>query len=104
MTAIVLAFVKRFGGWILGILASLAFVLTLWASVRKSAKDDAKVFQAEQTYKAAEAEAAREIVKVEKAAEVATKVLEAKNEIAVENSRTSDSDVVKRLRDEWSRD
>lgn len=104
MTALIIGFAKRFGGWILGILATIGFVITLWASVRKSARDDAKVFQAEETFKHAEAEAAREIVKVEKAKDVTIEAMEKKDEVTKDISTHDDSAIVERLRDNWSRD
>lgn len=104
MWAIIAAGAKKFGGWILAALSFVAMGLTLWLSSRRVGKAEGQADAAEERAADREAIAVRQVNEQREASQREVETVKGANDVQQDTSRMSDDDVVKRLRDEFSRD
>lgn len=96
--------IKKFGGWIAAFFSALIAIAAFVFSVRSKAKSDAAVKYTNEKAADREALAVRNVIETREAAKVETETLQEVNHVKDQISAAADSDVDKRLRDEWSRD
>ena len=104
MTAIIIAGLKRFGGWIL---AALSFAVALFVAMRSAAsvgKAEAKADAAQAETKRNEETAVREIDAAREAAKTEVETVKGANDVATNVNRLDAGDAANKLRDKWSRD
>lgn len=104
MTAIILAGLKRFGGWIP---AALSLAGALFVALRSShsvGKAEAKAEAAEEETKRNEEIAVREIDAARDAAKTEVETVKGANDVQANINRLDAGDAANKLRDKWARD
>ena len=104
MWAIIVASVKKFGGWILAALSFLAMLATVWLTSRKVGKAEAEADASEQRAGDREAIATRQVNEAREASQREVEAIEGANNVKTNNSIIDDDGVNQRLRDDWTRD
>ena len=100
MWTIILAGLKRFGGWILAAL----FFFAMLRNTRKLGKAEAQADEAERRAGDREALAVRQINESRASHEREVETVKGAADAQANNAVLSDADVTKRLHDKWSRD
>lgn len=104
MTALILAGLKRFGGWIL---AALSIAGALFVALRSShsvGKAEAKADAAEWETRRNEQIAIREIDVAREAAKTEVETVKGANDVQANINRLDAGDAANKLRDKWARD
>lgn len=104
MTALLLAGLKRFGGWIL---AALSIAGALFVALRSShsvGKAEAQAEAAKEETKRNEEIAVREIDAAREAAKTEVETVKGANDVATNVNRLDAGDAANKLRDKWARD
>ena len=104
MTAIILAGLKRFGGWILAALSIAGALFVALRSSRNVGKAEAKADAAQAETKRNEEIAVREIDAAREAAKTEVETVKGANDVATNVNRLDAGDAANKLRDKWSRD
>ena len=104
MTAIILAMLKRFGGWILAALSLAGALFVALRSSRNVGKAEAQVEAAQAETKLNEEIAVREIDAARDAAKTEVETVKGANDVTTNVNRLDAGDAANKLRDKWSRD
>ncbi len=104
MTALLLAGLKRFGGWILAALSIAGALFVALRSSRSVGKAEAKVEAAEEQTKRNEEIAVREIDVAREAAKTEVETVKGANDVQANINRLDAGDAANKLRDKWARD
>ena len=104
MTAIILAMLKRFGGWILAALSLAGALFVALRSSRNVGKAEAQVEAAQAETKLNEEIAVREIDAARDAAKTEVETVKGANDVTTNVNRLDAGDASNKLRDKWSRD
>lgn len=100
MTALILAGLKRFGGWIL---AALSLAGALFVAMRSS-RSVGKAEAAQAETKRNEEIAVREIDAARDAAKTEVETVKGANDVQTNVNRLDAGDAANKLRDKWARD
>ena len=104
MTALLLAGLKRFGGWILAALSLAGALFVALRSSRIVGKAEAKADAAQAETKRNEEIAVREIDVAREAAKTEVETVKGANDVATNVNRLNAGDAANKLRDKWARD
>jgi hypothetical protein len=104
MTALLLAGLKRFGGWILAALSIAGALFVALRSSRIVGKAEANVEAAKEETKRNEEIAVREIDVAREAAKTEVETVKGANDVQANISRLDAGDAANKLRDKWARD
>lgn len=104
MTALLLAGLKRFGGWILAALSIAGALFVALRSSRSVGKAEAKAEAAEEQTKRNEEIAVREIDVAREAAKTEVETVKGANDVQANINRLDAGDAANKLRDKWARD
>ena len=104
MTAIILAGLKRFGGWVLAPLFLGRALFLPMQSSRTVGKAEAKVEAAQQETKRNEEIAVREIDVAREVAKTEVETVKGANDVQTNVNRLDAGDAANKLRDKWARD
>ena len=104
MTAIVIAGLKRFGGWILALLSLAGAIFVAMRSSASVGKAEAKAEAAKEETKRNEEIAVREIDVAREAAKTEVETVKGANDVATNVNRLDAGDAANKLRDKWARD
>lgn len=104
MTAIILAMLKRFGGWILAALSVAGALFAALRSSRSVGKAEAKVEAAQAETKRNEEIVVREIDAARDAAKTEVETVKGANDVQTNVNRLDAGDAANKLRDKWARD
>lgn len=104
MTALLLAGLKRFGGWILAALSVAGALFVALRSSRIVGKAEANVEAAQQETKRNEEIAVREIDVAREAAKTEVETVKGANDVQANINRLDAGDAANKLRDKWARD
>jgi len=104
MTALILAGLKRFGGWILAALSIAGALFVALRSSRSVGKAEAKAEAAEEQTKRNEEIAVREIDVAREAAKTEVETVKGANDVQANINRLDAGDAANKLRDKWARD
>ena len=104
MTALILAGLKRFGGWILAALSLAGALFVAMRSSRSVGKAEAKVEAAQAETKRNEEIAVREIDVAREVAKTEVETVKGANDVQTNINRLDAGDAANRLRDKWTRD
>lgn len=104
MTAIVIAGLKRFGGWILALLSLAGAIFVAMRSSASVGKAEAKAEAAKEETKRNEEIAVREIDVAREAAKTEVETVKGANDVQANINRLDAGDAANKLRDKWARD
>lgn len=104
MGSIIIAGVKRFGGWILAFLSLAGAIFVAMRSSASVGKAEAKVEAAQSDAKRTEKIAVQQIDAAREAAITEVKTVKGANDVQANINRLDSGDAANRLRDKWTRD